>query len=59
MCGLAEGVFNQQNAEGHTDRHRISDWTEMADGVPRRMLSGPENFLNMINDPHTDVDDVK
>ena len=36
-----------------------SDWTEMAGGVPEGTLSGPENFLNMIDDLHTDVDDVK
>ena len=36
-----------------------SDWTEMAGGVPQGTLSGPENFLNMIDDLHTDVDDVK
>ena len=31
----------------------------MAGGVPQATLSGPENFLNMIDDLHTDVDDVK
>ena len=36
-----------------------SDWTEMAGGVPQGTLSGPENFLNMIDDLHTDVDDLK
>ena len=36
-----------------------SDWTEMTGGVPQGTLSGPENFLNMIDDLHTDVDDVK
>ena len=36
-----------------------SDWTEVAGGVPQGTLSGPENFLNMIDDRHTDVDDVK
>ena len=36
-----------------------SDWTEMAGGVPQGTLSGPENCLNMIDDLHTDVDDVK
>ena len=36
-----------------------SDWTEVAGGVPQGTLSGPENFLNMIDDLHTDVDDVK
>ena len=36
-----------------------SDWTEMAGGVPQGTLSGPENFLNMIDDLHTGVDDVK
>ena len=36
-----------------------SDWTEMAGGVPQGTLSGPENFLNMIDDLHIDVDDVK
>ena len=36
-----------------------SDWTEMAGGVPQGTLSGPENFLNMIDDLHTDVDNVK
>ena len=36
-----------------------SDWTEVADGVPQGTLSGPENFLNMIDDLHTEVDDVK
>ena len=39
-----------------------SDWTEVAGGVPQGTLSGPENFLNMIDDlhsVHTDVDDVK
>ena len=36
-----------------------SDWTEVAGGVPQGTLSGPENFLNMIDDPLTDVDDVK
>ena len=36
-----------------------SDWTEMAGGVPQGTLSGPENFLNMIDDLHTDIDDVK
>ena len=36
-----------------------SDWTEIAGGVPQGTLSGPENFLNMIDDLHTDVDDVK
>ena len=46
MCGLAECVFDQENAEGQT-------------GVPQGTLSGPENFLNMIDDLHTDVDDVK
>ena len=36
-----------------------SEWTELAGGVPQGTLSGPENFLNMIDDLHTDVDDVK
>ena len=36
-----------------------SDWTEEAGGVPRETLSGSENFLNMIDDLHADVDDVK
>ena len=36
-----------------------SDWIEMADGVLQRTLSDPEDFLNMIDDLHTDVDDVK
>ncbi len=36
-----------------------SDWTEVAGGVPQGTLSGPENFLNMIDDLHTDVDDVQ
>ena len=36
-----------------------SDWTEVAGGVPQGTLYGPENFLNMIDDLHTDVDDVK
>ena len=36
-----------------------SDWTDVAGGVPQGTLSGPENFLNMIDDLHTDVDDVK
>ena len=31
----------------------------MAGGVPQGTLSGPENFLNMIDDLHTGVDDVK
>ena len=31
----------------------------MAGGVPQGTLSGQENFLNMIDDLHTDVDDVK
>ena len=31
----------------------------MAGGVPQGTLSGPEYFLNMIDDLHTDVDDVK
>ena len=31
----------------------------MAGGVPQGMLSGPDNFLNMIDDLHTDIDDVK
>ena len=29
-----------------------SDWTEVAGGVPQGTLSGPENFLNMIDDLH-------
>ena len=36
-----------------------SDWTEVAGGVPQGTVSGPENFLNMIDDLHTDVDDMK
>ena len=36
----------------------ISEWTEVAGGVPQGTLSGPENFLNMIDDLHTDVDVV-
>ena len=36
-----------------------SDWTEMAGGVPQGTLSGPENFLNMIDGLHKDIDDVK
>ena len=36
-----------------------SDWIEVAGGVPQGTLSGPENILNMIDDLHTDVDDVK
>ena len=36
-----------------------SDWTEVDGGVPQGTLSGPENFLNMIDDLHTEVDDVK
>ena len=36
-----------------------SDWIEVAGGVPQGTLSGPVNFLNMIDDIHTDVDDVK
>ena len=31
----------------------------MAGGVTQGTLSGPENFLNMIDDLHTEVDDVK
>ena len=36
-----------------------SDWTEVAGGVPQGTLSGPEKFLNMIDDLHTEVDDEK
>ena len=36
-----------------------TDWTEVAGGVLQGTLSGPENFLNMIDDLHTEVDDVK
>ena len=36
-----------------------SDWTEVAGEVPQGTLSGPENFLNMIDDLHTDLNDVK
>ena len=35
------------------------DCTEVGGGVPQGTLSGPDNFLNMIDDLHTDVDDVK
>ena len=58
MCGLAEGVLTRI-----TQRVKLadttSDWAEMAGGVPQGTLSGPENFLNMIDDLNTDVDDVK
>ena len=37
----------------------ISDWIQMAGGVPQGTLSVPENFLKMVDDLHTDVDDVK
>ena len=36
-----------------------SDWIEVVGGVPQGTLSGSENFLNMIDDPNTDIDDVK
>ncbi len=36
-----------------------SDWTEVAGGVPQGTSSGPEKFLNMIDDLYTDVDEVK
>ena len=35
------------------------DCTEVAGGVPQGTLSGPDNCLNMIDELHTDVDDVK
>ena len=57
MCGLAEGVFLTSRTQRVRLADTTSDWTEMAGGVPP--LSGPENFLNMIDDLHTDVDDVK
>ena len=31
----------------------------MVGGIPQGTLCGPENFLNMIDDLHTNVDDVK
>ncbi len=37
----------------------ISEWTEVAGGVPQGTFSGPQNFINMIDDLHTDVDDMK
>ena len=58
MCGVAECFLTSR-----TQRVKLvnttSDWTEVADEVPQGTLSGPENFLNMIDDLHTDVDDVK
>ena len=36
-----------------------SDWIEVAGIVPQGTLSGPENYLNMIENLHTDVGDVK
>ena len=36
-----------------------SNWTEVVGGVPQGTLPGPDNFLNVIDDLHTDVDDVK
>ena len=58
MCGVAEGLFTSI-----TQRVKLantkSDWTEVAGGVPQGTLSGPDNFLNMIDDLHTVVDDVK
>ena len=58
MCGVAEGLLTSR-----TQRVKLantkSDWTEVAGGVPHGTISGPENLLNMIDDLHTDVDDVK
>ena len=55
MCGMA--------TEGRLTMVKLantkSDWTEVAGGVPQGTLSGPEKFLNMIDDLHTDVDEVK
>ena len=31
----------------------------MAGGVPQGTLSGPENFLNIVDDLHTAVDDMQ
>ena len=63
--GVPQICVEWQNAflTSRTQRVKLantkSDWTEVAGGVPRGTLSGPENFLNMIDDLHTDVDDVK
>ena len=58
MCGLAEGVLTRR-----MQRVKLADttpdWTDMAGGVPRGTLSGPDNFLNMIDDLHTDVYEAK
>ena len=63
--GVPQICVEWQKAFLTSRTHRVklanpkSDWTEVAGGVPQGTLSGPENFLNMIDDLHTDVDDVK
>ena len=39
--------------------HTVSQWKYVKGGVPQGTLSGPELFIHMVSDLHTDVPDVK
>ena len=59
MCVEWQKAVLVSRTQGVKLANTTSDWTEVAGGVPQGTLSGPENFLNMNDDIHTDVDDVK
>ena len=59
ICAEWQKAFSTSSTHMVKQADTISDWTEVAGGVPHGALSGPENFLNMIDDLHADVDDVK
>ena len=56
-------AWQQNFLTGRTQRVKLgkttSQWLGITGGVPQGTLSGPEDFLNMLDDLKTSVDDVK
>ena len=59
ICAEWQKAFSTSRTHMVKLADTTSDWTEVAGDVHQGTLSGPENFLNMIGDLPTDVDDVK